>query len=67
MIDQAFIDALNEIMTALKERGYDPLEQLQGYVDTGIDSYITRHNGARDKIKKLDREQIRLFLSEQGR
>lgn len=66
MCDNNFEKAINEIVEALKECGYNPYEQLQGYISLGNDSYITRHNGARDKIQTLDREQIRKYLSEKG-
>ena len=66
MHNNDFEKTISEIVEALKERGYNPYEQLQGYVSLGHDSYITRHNGAREKIKKLDIEQIRNYLKEQG-
>lgn len=61
-----FEKIINEIVEALKERGYNPYEQLQGYISLGDDSYITRHNGAREKIHTLDMEQISKYLKEQG-
>ena len=61
-----FEKTLNEIIEALKERGYNPYDQLKGYISLGDDSYITRHNGARDKIHTLDKDQISKYLKEQG-
>ena len=55
-----------EIIKSLEERGYNPYEQLKGYVSLGDDSYITRHGDAREKIKNLDREQISNYLREKG-
>lgn len=44
---------LDEIITTLKLAGYDPYVQLEGYIETGSDVYITRSNNAREKIKLL--------------
>ena len=38
-----FEEMINEIIDALQEKGYNPFEQLRGYVSLGDDSYITRH------------------------
>lgn len=54
--------ALEEIIRLLEEKGYDPVAQLTGYIETGRDDYITRHGGARDKIKEIDKESIKQYL-----
>lgn len=46
----------------MKERGYDSIAQLTGYIETGSDDYITRHGGARDKIKEIPRCVIEEFI-----
>ena len=61
-----FEEMINEIIDALQEKGYNPFEQLRGYVSLGDDSYITRHRNAREKIQKLDKEQISTYLKERG-
>ena len=61
-----FEKTIYEIVVALKERGYNSYEQLQGYISLDDDSYITRLNGAREKIHTLDMEQIIKYLKEQG-
>lgn len=66
MISEEFEKTLMEIIKSLEERGYNPYEQLKGYVSLGDDSYITRHGDAREKIKNLDREQINKYLTEKG-
>lgn len=66
MHSEEFEKILNEVIEALKERGYNPYEQLQGYITMGNSSYITRHNGARDKIESLDKEQLKKYILEQG-
>ena len=58
-------EKLNEIIELMKERGYDPVAQLTGYIEIGSDDYITRHGGAREKIKEIDKEVIKLYLEEQ--
>lgn len=58
-------EKLKEIITLLKEKGYDPVAQLTGYIEIGSDDYITRHGGAREKIKEIDKETIKLYLEEQ--
>jgi len=49
----------------MKERGYDPIAQLTGYIETGSDDYITHHGGARDKIKEIPRCVIEEFIQSQ--
>lgn len=46
------------VYTALKERGYDPLSQLVGYVLSGDPTYITSHGNARALIRRLERDEI---------
>lgn len=53
---------LSEIISLLKERGYDPIEQLRGYIELGNIEYITRHGNARDKIKEIDKSVIIDYL-----
>lgn len=54
---------LDEIITTLKLAGYDPYVQLEGYIETGSDVYITRSNNAREKIKLLELDFISKELS----
>lgn len=49
---------LKEVYMSLQERGYQPINQLVGYLISGDPGYISSHNGARQKISKLDRNQI---------
>ena len=53
---------LEEIIIALHSKGYDPHEQLYGYVKTGNDLYITRKNNAREKIKLIDILKLKEYL-----
>ena len=43
---------------ALKEKGYNPINQIVGYIMSGDPSYITAHNGARTYIQKLETDEI---------
>lgn len=56
-------EKLNEIIELMKERGYDPVAQLTGHVEIGSDDYITRHGGAREKIKEIDIEMIKDYIA----
>jgi len=50
---------LNEVIQALRERGFEPWDQIKGYVELEDDSYITRRNGARNKIKQVSMELLK--------
>ena len=49
---------LREVCAALKEKGYDPLDQIVGYLLSGDPAYITSYRNSRVLIKKLERDQI---------
>lgn len=49
---------LQEIYNALSERGYNPINQLVGYILSEDPTYITNHNNARALIRKLDRDEL---------
>lgn len=51
-------EILNDVYEALKEKGYNPINQIVGYIISGDPTYITSHNGARTKIRKLERDEI---------
>lgn len=53
---------LQSVATALEEKGYDPVDQIVGYIISGDPSYIPRHNNARNIIKMLERDQILEYL-----
>ena len=56
------VETVKEIMTtvykALRERGYDPINQLVGYIISGDPTYITSYNNARYLIRRLERDEI---------
>lgn len=62
MNDTLFLQTISEIEAAIKQAGYDPYEQLTGYLRTGHDYYITRTMGAREKIKELNQGQLQEYV-----
>jgi uncharacterized protein (UPF0297 family) len=49
---------LNEVYNSLKQKGYNPVNQLVGYLISGDPTYITNYNGARSLVRKLERDEI---------
>ncbi len=49
---------LNEVYEALQERGYNPINQIVGYLISGDPGYISSYKDARQKILTLDRSEI---------
>ena len=62
MNDKEFDLVMKKIICALKEKGYNPVDQINGYLIYRDSSYITRHNNARDIIETLDIEAIRHYM-----
>ena len=53
-----FSEILELVYEALKEKGYDPVNQIVGYVMSGDPTYITSYNSARSLIMKVERDEI---------
>lgn len=49
---------LKEVYDALEERGYDPVNQIVGYLISGDPGYISSYKDARNKIQEIDRAKI---------
>lgn len=49
---------LRDVFDALNEKGYNPINQIVGYLLTEDPTYITNYNNARSKICKLDRDEL---------
>ena len=62
MDNQIFVAAMEQIISALKEKGYDPYAQLTGYITENKPTYITSHKGARQLILTLDKEQVQRYV-----
>jgi len=56
--DHSAREILQQVYAALQEKGYDPINQLVGYLMSGDPVYITSHNQARTKIRKLERYEL---------
>ena len=56
--DEIVRDTLKDVYSALKERGYNPINQLVGYIMSGDPGYISSHREARTKITKIERNKI---------
>mgnify|MGYP000587562447 FL=1 len=62
--DQNFTDA-TRILEQLKEKGYNPVNQIVGYLMSGDPTYITSHKGARSLIMRAERDEIiEVFLED---
>ena len=53
---------LSTVYDALKEKGYDPINQIVGYILSEDPTYITNYNNARGLIRKLDRDELLRIL-----
>ena len=51
-------DILEIVYKALSEKGYNPVNQIVGYIMSGAPTYITSHNGARSLIMKMERDEL---------
>ncbi len=49
---------LVDVYDALKEKGYNPVNQIVGYLLSEDPTYITTHNNARSLIRKIDRDEL---------
>ena len=49
---------LLSVYAALKEKGYNPVNQIVGYILSGDPTYITSYNNARSMIRKLERDEL---------
>ncbi len=53
---------IDEVYSALAEKGYEPITQMVGYILSGEPTYITSHKGARSLIMKVERDEIMEYL-----
>ena len=51
-------EIMDEVVLALKDKGYEPTSQIVGYILSGDPTYITSHNGARALICKIERDEL---------
>ena len=67
--DQEIKAVLTSVYDSLKQKGYDPINQIVGYILSEDHTYITNYNNARALIRKLDRDEllqelVKQYLSE---
>ncbi|OKL38188.1 IreB family regulatory phosphoprotein [Domibacillus mangrovi] len=68
--DENVKEVLFKVHSALEEKGYNPINQIVGYLLSGDPAYIPRHNDARNLIRRLERDEIieelvKTYLKEQ--
>lgn len=51
-------EILKEVYESLVEKGYNPINQIVGYILSGDPTYITSHNDARNKIRQIERDEL---------
>jgi uncharacterized protein (UPF0297 family) len=51
-------DVFSYVYAALAEKGYNPVNQIVGYIMSGDPTYITSHKGARSMIMKAERDEL---------
>ena len=56
--DQEIRMILSSVYNSLKEKGYNPINQIVGYILSEDPTYITNHNNARTLIRQLDRDEL---------
>ena len=49
---------LTQVYNSLREKGYNPINQIVGYILSEDPTYITNHNNARALIRKVDRDEL---------
>ena len=51
-------ELLKEVYEALVEKGYNPINQIVGYILSGDPTYITSHKDARNRIRQIERDEL---------
>lgn len=62
---------LNDVYQALEEKGYNPVNQIVGYLLSGDPTYITSHHNARSNIRRIERDElieelVRTYVKQHG-
>ncbi len=56
--DEEIRAILSSVYNSLREKGYNPINQIVGYILSEDPTYITNHNNARTLIRKIDRDEL---------
>ena len=51
-------EIIKDVYKALQEKGYNPINQIVGYILSGDPTYITSHNDARNLIRLIERDEL---------
>ena len=62
LADQIVEKTIEEVVAALRARGYDPINQIVGYIISGDPGYISNYENARSKMLELDRSELVALL-----
>ena len=60
--EQQMKEILTEVYDALRQKGYNPINQIVGYILSEDPTYITTRNNARSLIRKIDRDELLQML-----
>ena len=60
--DEEIRRSINVVYNALKEKGYNPISQIVGYILSEDPTYITTHNNARNLMRRIDRFELLQIL-----
>ena len=58
VLSTVYGEVLREVYEALTEKGYNPVNQIVGYIMSGDPTYITSHKNARSLIMKVERDEL---------
>lgn len=56
--DRQMKEVLTQVYDALRQKGYNPINQIVGYILSEDPTYITTHNNARSLIRRIDRDDL---------
>ena len=65
--EQQLKEILTAVYDALRQKGYNPINQIVGYILSEDPTYITTHNNARALIRKIDRDELLQLLVKRDR
>ena len=57
-----FENIMEHIVASIRSAGYEPYDQLYGYLKTGDETYITRTGDARRLVREMDRERLQQYV-----
>ena len=62
--EKFFRQTLKKVYRELEKKGYNPVNQLIGYILSGDPTYVTNQNGARALVSRLERDELLKFIIE---